>query len=55
MKKDKPIKIRREWKINPKERIREDKKSKDICEKCGKYKTNPKACIDCEFEEIEYS
>jgi len=48
MKKDKPIKIRREWNINPEERIREDKKSQDICEKCRKYQTNPDACIECE-------
>jgi len=50
--KDKPIKIRKEWQINPVERIREDKLSLDICEKCMKYKTNPKACIICEFGEI---
>lgn len=50
--KDKPIKIRREWNINPRERIREDKPALDICEKCGKYKTNPKACLECEYGEI---
>lgn len=46
-------KIRKTWAINPRERIKEDKKVKEQCEKCKKYETNPYACIDCDKEEIE--
>jgi hypothetical protein len=46
--KNKPIKIRKTWNINPKERIKEDKIKKDTCEKCKIYLTNPELCKDCE-------
>jgi len=49
MKKDKPIKIRRTWTRHPAEKIKEDEKKKDICEKCGLYLTKPECCKDCEF------
>ena len=50
MKKDKPIKIRRTWTRHPAERIKEDKKAKDVCENCLAYLTNPESCQECEYE-----
>lgn len=49
MKKDKPIKIRREWKINPRERIREDKEPdySSPCERCKNISVEQ--CKDCEY------
>jgi len=40
---------RQTWEINPKERVKEDKKEKDMCEECGIYKTDPgMCCFYCE-------
>jgi len=44
-------KIRKTWVINPRERIKEDKKSFNPCEKCGRYKTDPEGCIKCKYYE----
>jgi len=53
MPKNKKIKIRRTWKINPVEQVKEDKEEIDPCEECGIYKTNPEACLKCENYDIE--
>ncbi len=54
MKKDKPIKIRKTWKINPRTRIKEDKENiSSGCEKCGLYKTNPQMCTLENCPELE--
>jgi len=49
MKKQKPIKIRKTWIINPKERIKEDKPkpSNNSCDNCKLFLKYPDACIDC--------
>ena len=46
--KNKPIKIRAVWTINPKSRIKEDKKqSNNPCDNCRAYLYNEEACLDC--------
>jgi len=41
-------KTRQTWEINPKSRVKEDKKEKDMCEECGLYETDPEACMNCD-------
>ena len=53
MKKDKPIKIRRIWTRHPAEKIKENEDRKEHCELCGLYKTDPEACVYCNFDEIK--
>jgi hypothetical protein len=48
MKKQKEIKIRREWVRHPATRIKKDKDKKDYCQICGLYKTEPEKCFMCE-------
>lgn len=45
----KPIKVRKTWTINPRERIREDEKKEDVCSKCGSFRLSPEICMECEY------
>jgi hypothetical protein len=50
MKRQKPIKVRREWRINPRERVREDKRIEDEvnpCQRCTMIDTD--TCLECEY------
>jgi hypothetical protein len=55
MKKEKPIKIRRAWKINPKERIRDNKEKfpSNPCGDCYLYIISPEVCLECDNWELE--
>jgi len=53
--KNKPIKLRKFWEINPKTQIKLDKEkpSNNPCDNCKLFLKYPDACIDCMNNEVE--